>query len=173
MIRLCVALLLLVTPLSLQAARKFVDLGKFGDWFATKVVDGNDVHCYMHTRPKSSKGDYTKRGEVALLVTHNMKEKQYNIVEVQAGYPYHSKKPTTMSVDKEVYHLFTDNEGAWNSDPLSDKKMTKALLKGSKAKVVGYSRRGTRTEDIFSLKGSLAAFKAICKACKVKSSYTS
>lgn len=56
--------------------------------------------------------------------------------------------------------------GAVNSE--EDRKLVKAMKAGSKMVVVGYSSRGTKTTDTYSLSGFTAAYNAISKACNTK-----
>ena len=64
--------------------------------------------------------------------------------------------------------MFTDGDTAWNRGPLDDTKMVKAMRAGIKMTVKGTSSRGTKTTDVFSLKGFSKAYAMMNKKCGIK-----
>lgn len=147
-------------------------LGTYGNWRTyTSEENGNKV-CYMTSFADKETGQYNKRGDVYLLIAHRPYLKSYNVVSFDAGYTFKKGDQVDVKVQsgkkEEAYRLFTDKETAWCADPKSDKKLTMAITKGEKIIVSGASSRGTKTRDVYSLKGSKAAYLAICRACGVK-----
>ena len=156
---------------TLHATPKIEQLAKSGRWTAYKMVEGGETYCYMQTTPISSTGAYDKRGAVNLLITHIPHLKSTNIIEFQAGYPFHAKKEVFVTVGKKKHILFTDGEGAWCApDGISDKNLTTDILRQpGTLQMFGTSRKGTETKDTYSLAGAMVVYGAICKACSVKS----
>ncbi len=156
----------LITP-TLSLA-KTQDLGKHGDWHAYK----NGNVCYMATPAKTSKGNYTKRGNVVAVVTHR-KGQSRDVLSLHAGYPFGKgatvKATVNAKAGKKTETMFTDGEIAWCVDSKADKEMVNYMAKkGTELVVKGQSARGTDTTDTYSLRGMYAAYKAICKACDLK-----
>ncbi|MCD8497611.1 MAG: invasion associated locus B family protein [Alphaproteobacteria bacterium] len=140
-------------------------IGRHGEWMAYKFMENGTKVCYMASQPKSAKGNYSKRGDVFALITHRPSENTKNVFSYITGYTYKPESEVTVTIGKETFTLFTDNDRAWTPDDVTDQALTNALRKGSQMVVKGVSSRGTNTTDTFSLKGSGAAHDAITKEC--------
>ena len=70
---------ILLMTASLFASARAADgnkwLGTFQDWHAQAYKDGARSGCYIISEPKSEKGNYTKRGDVYVLVSISSKER--------------------------------------------------------------------------------------------------
>lgn len=142
-------------------------LSRHGKWLAyTFTEDGSKV-CYMASQPTSAKGDYTKRDDVFALITHRPGENKKDVFSYVTGYTYKPESEVKVSIGKEAFTLFTQDEIAWTPDDATDKALASAIRKGSTMVVRGTSSRGTKTTDTFSLKGSGAAYDAINKECRM------
>lgn len=139
-------------------------LGKFGDWQALARTDGGSKVCYAATLPKKSEGDYTRRGEIFLVVSHRPSDKMNGVVSIEAGYTYSKTGKITATIGGTAYPMFADGELAFAYE---DKPLIQGMIKGADMVVVGYSSRGTKTTDTFSLSGFTAAYQAASKACGV------
>ena len=71
-----------------------------------------------------------------------------------------------MSIGESTFKLFTTKEWAFAENAKLDERLITAMKRGSTLTVKGVSSRGTKTTDIYSLKGFTAAYKAINKACR-------
>lgn len=141
-------------------------LGEYRDWRAYSYLeDGNQV-CYIASSPTKAEGNYTKRGDIYMLVTHRPAEKRWSEVSIATGYNYRDKSEVKVSVGRREFTFFTGGDTAWAYDSKADEKVIAAMIKGSELKAVGYSTRGTETRDTYSLRGFTAAYKAINSACK-------
>lgn len=143
-------------------------LGTFGNWKAYETLEDGKKVCYMASFPEKQNGNYSKRGNVYVLVAHRPHIKSYDVVSFDAGYTYKKGSKTTVEIDKKKFNLFTDQETAWCTDSKTDTRLLQCMLKGAKITVSGESAKGTKTTDTYSLSGSSAAYKAICEACNVK-----
>ncbi len=164
---LCVSVALALTsPIIPGAAQAESFLGKHGDWeaFADKE-DGKSV-CYMASEPTKMRGDYTKRGASYAMVTHRPAEKSRNVVSIRAGYDYKPGSEVAVVIGAATFKLFTKDGWAFAPDADADNALVKAMVRGAAMTVVGFSGRGTKTTDSYSLKGFTAAYGAISKACK-------
>ena len=84
------------------------------------------------------------------------------IIQVEAGYPYDSKKSVEVTIDKKLYNFVSDEGSAWTEN---DIKVISSMKKGLVLSVKGQSSRGTKTKDTYSLKGFTAAYNKLFKDC--------
>ncbi len=160
-----VALFLLVAVICTtgsEARAEFLD--KFQDWEAHARTDGGSKVCYAATVPTKSEGNYTRRGDVFLLVSHRPADKMTGIVSLEAGYTYSKDGKITARIGGASFPMFADGELAFAYE---DRPLVEAMIRGVDMVVKGTSNRGTLTTDTFSLSGFTAAYKAASKACGV------
>ncbi len=141
-------------------------LGRHGAWIAYTYQENGQPVCYMTSAPTKSEGNYSRRGDVQMLVTHRPSRQAFDVISVVAGYEYERDTDVTLSIDGNRRNLFTNGDRAWARDSATDQAMTQAMIKGRNGIVSGTSSRGTLTTDTFSLVGFTAAHEAISKACK-------
>ncbi len=140
-------------------------LGTFGDWEAHWNAEGAAKVCYAATTPTKSAGNYTKRGKIFLLVSHRPADKTLGFVSLEAGYTYKQDGNITAQIGGTSYPMFASGDMAF---AFEDKPLVQGMIRGADLTIVGYSARGTKTTDTFSLKGFTAAYNAASKACGVK-----
>ncbi|MBT3991075.1 MAG: hypothetical protein HON14_07160 [Rhodospirillaceae bacterium] len=143
-------------------------INNFGDWSAFSDGKGKAKTCYIASVPKKETGKYKSRGNTYLLVTHRPAEKTRDVIELRAGYVYRQDSEVIVNIDGQVFKLFTDRGTAWAHDAKADRSISRMMIRGKSMIVTGFSKRGTKTEDTYSLSGFTAAYKAIGKACGVK-----
>ena len=154
----------LFLPIS-ASAQEAKELGTFNDWAAFSYTEGNSPVCYIGSRPVKEEGKYTKRGDVAVLVTHRPSAGTKDVVSVIAGYTYKSGSKVTIGIGGRSFDLFTKDDNAWARDAATDSALVNAMIRGARMVVKGTSSRGTVTTDTYSLKGFTAAHKAAMKEC--------
>lgn len=143
-------------------------LSQNGDWAAFVLNEGGSKICYMVSKPKEHKGNYSNRGDIFALITHRPGENARDVFSYIAGYAYKPESETIITIDSNKINLFTQGDTAWAQDTETDMKLSRLVRQGSKMVVTGTSSRGTKTTDTFSLRGATAAYKAISEACGVK-----
>ena len=148
------------------AAQTFVKTA--GDWSAFKYGSGKTRSCYVASAPQKETGNYKRRGDTFVLVTHRPGEGARDVFELRAGYLYKKGSGVTVMIDGQNFDLFTQGSTAWAKDDKTDGALARAMIRGSKMKVIGTSARGTKTVDTYSLRGFTAAYKAIGRDCSVK-----
>ena len=159
------ALLAAMSVVQPSLAQGVKRLGDYSAWSAFQFTEKGKPACYIASQPKKSEGKYKKRGDIYAIVTHRPAEKRRDEVSILAGYTYEKDSRVEVTIGKETFKLFTQDDGAWAPDPERDKKLVKAMIKGSSMVAVGTSARGTKTKDTYSLSGFTKAYKAIDKAC--------
>ena len=124
--------------------------------------------CYLFARPQKQQGNFKRRGDTYIQITHRPAENSYDVISVIAGYTYKPGSDVTIGVDGKNYTLFTDRDSAWARDTATDRALAKAMRAGNRLVIKGTSNRGTSTTDTYSLKGSADAWRALNEACGVK-----
>lgn len=150
-------------------ADEIKNLGTFKQWGAYYYTENGAKVCYIASRPLKEEGDYSRRGEVFVLVTHRPAAKTRDVVSFQAGYPFQEGSNVTIAIDgAKKFNLFTEGDMAWASDTKTDQALIAAMKKGNRMVVTGTSKRGTETKDTYSLAGFTASHQAIDLACNLK-----
>ncbi|MDE0780214.1 MAG: invasion associated locus B family protein [Alphaproteobacteria bacterium] len=145
-------------------AQEAKSIGSFGDWDAyTRGTAGNRF-CYMVSKPKEA-SLRSRRGEIFFLVWHRPDQKEFDVVQLDIGYPFKKGSEAEIRVGSDSWLLFTREESAWTYERAHDKELVTALRKGYRLTVTGTSERNNLTRDDYSLKGTSAAYSAIGKAC--------
>jgi hypothetical protein len=106
------------------------------------------------------------RGDIFLTITIRPTDGVSNEVSFVSGYPFEKGSEVKASVGQKKFTLFTEGENAWPPSVEDDRALVDAFRRGSKAKVEGVSKRGTKTIDTFSLSGFTAALEAATALCK-------
>ena len=143
-------------------------INNFGDWSAFADGKGKSKTCYIASVPKKETGKYKSRGNTYILVTHRPAEKSRDVFELRAGYVYRKDSEVVVNINGQVFKLFTNRGTAWAHDQKADRSLARMMIRGRSMIVTGFSSRGTKTIDTYSLSGFTAAYKAIGKACGLK-----
>ncbi len=141
-------------------------MGSYGDWDAYVFFEAGNKVCYMASQPKKKEGNYTKRGEPFMLITHRPADNTRDVFSYITGYTYKSGSEAHAKVNGHDFVLYTQGETAWGPDAETDRRLAEAIKNGSSLILTGVSSRGTETTDTFSLKGSSKAYRRISSECK-------
>ncbi len=150
------------------------------DWSIFQAgAEGQSV-CWIVSRPtrsaafRNGRSVEVQRGEIFLMVSIRPADSVENEVSFISGYPYKVDSKVTVKVGAKEFELYntaadpdkSKREYAWAPSAEDDAALVDAFRRGAKAKIVGYSRRGTRTVDTFSLSGFTAALEVAINLCK-------
>ena len=148
-------------------AENYTSLGTYGDWQSMYWNTEEGLVCTMTSSPIKEEGKYSKRGEVYAQIVKNKGSKELGVVNFQAGYTFKTESKVSVNIDlKRTFNLFTNRQAAWAFTAEEDNLLIKSMKLGTKMVVKGVSMRGTNTKDTYSLKGFIAAYKAMNKICK-------
>ena len=132
-----------------------------GFWTLSK----DDDWCYIGSLPiKSDLPETKKRGENYILV-YKIIGSDENIVQVEAGYQYNLDEDIVVTIDNTSFKFYStedSSETAWTNN---DEKVVYAMKKGLMLVLSGQSRRGTITNDTYTLKGFTSAINKLNKDC--------
>lgn len=141
-------------------------LGTHRDWNVYRFEDGEQTICYIASEPKKQEGNYTRRGNPAVLVTRRPGPRVLDEVSVQPGYSYLDGSEVEVEVDgRRSFSLFTRGEHAWTKSEQADRELIQAMKRGTDMTVRGTSIKNTYSLDTYSLLGFTAAYEAMTNAC--------
>jgi Invasion associated locus B (IalB) protein len=141
-------------------------LGSHRDWNVYAFTEDSQKICYMASEPKKQEGDYTRRGDPAVLVTRRPAPKVVDEVSVQPGYSYLEGSEVEVKIGGSTFSLFTRGEHAWTKSEDADQALITAMKRGNDMTVRGTSSRRTYSLDTYSLLGFTAAYDAMVEACR-------
>ena len=119
-------------------------------------------YCYIGSAPINIEiPEGKKRGDPYILV-YRMNKNPETIVQIYAGYNYKKDEPVKVMIDKIVYEFWEEDDSAWTDD---DGKIIYAMKKGVKLIVTGFSSRGTKTVDTYTLNGFTASYNKLVNDC--------
>ena len=131
---------------------------EMGKWNFIKEVD----YCFIGSAPvETDLPENKQRGNTYILVYRINKSKDA-IVQIAAGYPYKKDQNVDVTIDNAQFDFYSDDDTAWSND---DNKVIFAMKKGIKLTVKGESSRGTKTTDIYTLKGFTASYNQLFNDC--------
>tara|TARA_Y100000590_G_scaffold457426_1_gene610048 strand:+ start:644 stop:1180 length:537 start_codon:yes stop_codon:yes gene_type:complete len=147
-------------------------LKSFKKWCGGEYKGNKEKSCIMISTPITERGDppYKSRGEVYATIYHIPSEDSEGVFYITTGYTYKKETIVTVKVDKNNKHELNvlENDSAFSDDESIDKEIINEMKKGNRLKVVGFSSRGTKTTDTYSLAGFTAAYTHISNLCNVK-----
>lgn len=136
----------------------------YTDWSVFTLNQSGKKVCYIASAPKQKAGNYNKRGEPYVLVTHI--GPAVDEASASSGYPYKEGSEVQFAVGSQQFKMFTKGELAWAYDSSQDTNIVQNMKKGMDLTVKGTSARGTYSTDTYSLRGFSKAYdrmKALCK----------
>lgn len=170
-----VTVLLLATLSSNAFAATEPQSKQYGDWVATYFSD-KDGHknCFIQSVPQKTEPAGVKRDQtIHFFITHWTGDKTTNGVSISFGYPLKKGSQPIVTIDGKDFKMAKaddaksadEREMAWTEDQSVDDAITAAIQKGTTLEVSAVSQRGTKTKDIYSLKGSAEAYRESVREC--------
>ncbi len=151
---------------SMATAQTPYSLGSYTDWNVWEVSENGQKICFIVSEPKKQDGNYTRRGKPAVLVARRQVPSLTDEVSVQPGYDYLQGSSVTVSVDSQVFSLFTrGGPHAWTKNDEEDQALIAAMRRGQTMVIQGESSRRTTSTDTYSLLGFTKAYDAMITAC--------
>jgi len=140
------------------------------DW--SVFVENNPSQCWIVSAPSKTKATRNgktvsvTRSEIQLFALFEPSQKVYGQISFTSGYPFKPGSTVRVSVGASE-HLMSQIEGEWSwpKDLKTNDEIIKSLKRGVKAIIIGTSKKGTRTQDTFSLLGFSAALEEAQKRC--------
>ena len=147
------------------SAEELKKIGKFKDWETLVLVKDSGLTCFVQTKPVLQSPKANKR-EARLFVSFRPNDKITDEISTTSGYEFNSQNSILAKSGKKKYKFDITQDGfAWISSNKVEKKMIKAMKKGSRIMVTGYNKSGSQTIDHYSLLGFTKAYNAAKKSC--------
>ena len=131
---------------------------EMGKWNFIKEVD----YCFIGSAPVETDLPESKQRGITYILVYRINKSKDAIVQIAAGYPYKKGQNVDVTIDNVQFDFYSDDDTAWSND---DNKVIFAMKKGIKLTVNGESSRGTKTTDIYTLKGFTAAYNQLFNDC--------
>ena len=159
-------ILIFFTILNNQSiAEEVKKIGKFKDWETMVIKNDNQFVCFAQSKPVLQSPKKNKR-EARLFVSFRPNKKILDEISITAGYEFNKKNSITARSGKNKYKFDISQENfAWMADDKEEKKMIKAMKRGSRIMITGYNQEGSQTIDHYSLLGFTKAYGAAKKSC--------
>ena len=158
-------LILLIFSTSFANAENLKKIGKFKDWETLVLIKDSGLTCFVQTKPVLQSPKANKR-EARLFVSFRPNDKITDEISTTSGYEFNSQNSILAKSGKKKYKFDITQDGfAWISSNKVEKKMIKAMKKGSRIMVTGYNKSGSQTIDHYSLLGFTKAYNAAKKSC--------
>jgi hypothetical protein len=156
------------TEVKSDPTEQAVLLGQFGDWGAYKATPGGKKVCFALAKPTSATTEPAgrPRDPSYAFISTRPAEKVKNEVSVIVGYTQKLNYDASAAIGSANYVMYTQNDGAWVKNAAEEAQMVDAMRKGSDLVVKSESGRGTKTTDIYSLKGLAQAIDKVAEECK-------
>ena len=129
-------------------AQKVQHIGVFDDWNAYIYTSKKDKVCFVSSMPLRSTGEYTRRGDVFLLISSRPNEEIYDTVTFVAGYTFMPRSEALLRVGKVKADLFTSEDTAWAKNMKTDAEIARAMNTGVRLTVKGVTVQGIETHDV-------------------------
>lgn len=143
-------------------------LGQYGDWGAYAASPGGKKVCFALAKPASSTTNPPNRprDQAWLFVSNRPAEQVKEEVSVIIGYPFKTNSEATAEVAGSTFAMYTQKDGAWIKNAAEEARLIEAMRRGSEVTIRGESGRGTKTTDVFSLKGVSQALDRSAQECR-------
>ena len=143
-------------------------LGTYGDWGAYSGNSGGGKVCFALSKP--TKAETTPpnrpRDPAYMFISTRPSQNVRNEVSIIMGYGFKPNTEASVEIGSSKFSMYTQNDGAWISNPADEKAMIETMRKGQDLVVKGTSARGTQSTDRYSLKGLGQALDRTAQECK-------
>jgi Invasion associated locus B (IalB) protein len=143
-------------------------LKQFGDWGAYTAAPGGKKLCFAIAKPATSETEPPgkSRNPPYMFISSRPAEKVTDEVSIIIGYPFKPNSEATVAIGSTSFALYTQQDGAWIKNSAEEANLIAAMRAGHNAVLKGTSAKGTRSTDVFSLKGLAEAIDRSDQECK-------
>tara|TARA_Y100000590_G_scaffold464104_1_gene632719 strand:+ start:82 stop:594 length:513 start_codon:yes stop_codon:yes gene_type:complete len=140
-------------------------VGKFKDWEVLVLTSQNEKVCFAQSKPVLQSPKKNDR-EARLFISFRPNDKISDEISTTSGYQYNKQNAIVAKSGKLKFKFDISQESfAWIASSKIEKKMIKAMKKGTRIMVTGYNNSGSQTIDHYSLMGFTKAYKSAKKNC--------
>lgn len=154
----------LLAPGLAQAAEPKL-VGTYSDWEVYSKAEGNETICYALAEAKSKAPSNVKHGDIYFMVANWKSGAASEQPSLLTGYSLKVSSPPSARVGSAKYPMYVAQNEGFIMDNSQERKLVKAMRRGSNMRISAVSQRGTATNYEFSLKGVTAALKKAKSVC--------
>jgi len=141
-------------------------VAQYRDWGVYVASTGGSKVCFALSKPKDSKPEGVRRGDIYVFVTSRPGENVTNELTVEIGYPFREGSRAQATIGDASFTLYTQGEKAWVENAAEEPAMVAAMRSGASMVITGTSQRGTNTTDTYSLLGITDALNRVSSECR-------
>ena len=158
-------LILIIFSFNSAQAEDLQKVAKFKDWEVIMVSEESNKVCFAQSKPvlQSPKKDLR---EARLFISFRPYNKVSDEISTTSGYEYNKQNTITAKSGKSKFKFDISQENfAWIASNKVEKKMIKAMKRGTRIMITGYNKSGSQTKDHYSLMGFTKAYNSAKKNC--------
>lgn len=140
-------------------------ISQFNAWGAYSYQSGNGKVCYVLSVPTQKAPPSVDHGDNFFLVSQKPGQNISFEPQFMAGYELQANSKAIVTVGNRSFTMFVNGKSGWMENAAEEPQLIAAMRTGTDMKVQAASKRGTKTNYTYSLKGISAALAAIQK-CK-------
>lgn len=160
-----VATAFMLTPSIANAASAKLE-GVFTDWSVYSKIEGRERICYALAKPSSKIPAAVNHGDVYFMVANWKSGAAKEQPSLLTGYALKPGIPPSARVGNAKTPMYAAQNEAFIESGSDEKRLVRAMRKGSSMRVDAMSTRGTQTSYEFSLRGITAALRKAKTVCK-------
>ncbi len=140
---------------------------QFDAWGAYSYQSGNGKVCYVLSVPTQKAPANVDHGENFFLVSQKPGQNVSLEPQFMAGYELNTNAnaKVIVTIGNRNFTMFVNGKSGWMENAAEEPQLIAAMRGGSEMKVQAQSKRGTKTNYTYSLKGISASLAAI-QNCK-------
>lgn len=140
--------------------------GVFTDWSVyTRSVNGDKI-CFVLAKPSSKAPRSVKHGNIYFMIANWKSGTAREQPSLLTGYTLKREIAPSARIGSAKFPMFAADNEAFVEDNSDERKLVRAMRKGSSMRVDAVSTRGTRTSYEFSLRGVTAALSRAKNVCR-------
>ncbi len=161
------ALAAALAPCTLAFAQENVGTFEYWSTFTQDNPDGK--MCFIAAQPQDKKYSQPVSGRdpAFFMVTSIPAKNIRNEVSTIIGYPFAPNADVTVDIDGQKFKMFTSESQGDTAWSVADQQaaLVDAMKAGHQMTVTGQSKRGTVSNDTYSLRGVTAALDKAASEC--------
>ena len=159
------SILLFFLSTLLAHSEEIKKVGKFKDWEVVVLTNENEKICFAQSVPVLQSPKKNSR-EARLFISFRPYIKISDEISTTSGYEYNKQNAIIAKSGKSKFKFDISQENfAWIASNKIEKKMIKAMKRGTRIMVTGYNKSGSQTIDHYSLMGFTKAYNSAKKNC--------
>lgn len=139
--------------------------GTFNDWSVWTYQEKGQKNCYIYATATSKAPARLDHGDVSFFVRSVRQPANRTEANFAVGYDFSADSKVKAEIGDASFDLMVSGGNAWLAAAEQEKALLAAMMGGDEMQLQATSRRGNRTNYVFSLDGVTAAVRQLHKEC--------